>query len=108
MLKHAILNDRRIKPTPISSVSSSAPKPSKPLIAEQTHHFKQQIAHGKVKKVLEELLRIFLNQNPAAYDELLQHFQLNERNQRLGIVEKSTYNTERNQITHVLLAFLNG
>jgi len=108
LLKRAILNDRKTKP--ILSVSKPAPEQSKPLTAEQTLHFKQQIAQGNVKKVLEELLLIFQNQQAETYDELVQlshRAQSNEKNERLGIVEKSVYNIERNQITEALLAFLN-
>jgi len=110
LLKRAILNDRKTKSSQQTFITPPTPKPTKPLTSEEINHYKQQIAQGKVKTVLTELLQMFQNESPATYDKLIQlsnRFNNNESNQGMGIIEKSVYNTERNQMTHALLGFLN-
>jgi len=110
LLKRAILNDRKTNSSSTPFIVPPIPKQSKTLTSEQVNIFKQQIAQGKVKVVFAELMQEFQNQNSRVYDQLVQlsnRFNTNENNQRMGILEKSAYDTERNQITHALLECLN-
>ena len=111
LLKRAILNDRKTNLSPQPFIAQPIPKQSDILTSEQIKIFKEQIAQGKVKTVFKELLQKFQNQNSTDYGQVVQlsnRFNTNESNQRMGILEKSAYNTERNQITHALFAFLNS